>query len=98
MESVGILVVFAIFLVLLIGMNVYRANKQRAESDDLINSLEKGDKIKTYSGLYGTIEEIKEIKEDEKVVEKVAVINLDENTKVKIDARSIFHKVENSEI
>ena len=99
MESVGILLVFVLFLFFLIGMNVFRANKHRRQSEDLINSLKKGDKVKTFSGLYGKIVEIKEVKDEDDIVkEKIAVIEIAKDVNVNVDARSIFEKDSNIKI
>ena len=93
MESVGILLIFVLFLFFLIGMNVFRANRHRRQSEELIDSLKKGDNVKTFSGLYGKIVEIKEIKdEDDFVKEKVAVLEISKDVNVTVDARSIFQK------
>lgn len=62
-------------------------NKERKRMRDFINSLAVGDKVKTASGVYGKIKEVKD---------NVVILEIADNVKVKIDKNYIIAPAEQS--
>lgn len=62
-------------------------NKERKRMRDFINSLAVGDKVKTASGVYGKIKEVKD---------NVVILEIADNVKVKIDKNYIIALAEQS--
>ncbi len=60
-------------------------NKERKRMRDFINSLAVGDKVKTASGVYGKIKEVKD---------NVVILEIADNVKVKIDKNYIIAPAE----
>jgi preprotein translocase subunit YajC len=83
MQFVPILLVFAIFYFLLIAP----MRKRQKALQSLIESLKKGDRVVTNGGLYGTVAAVEE---------KVVVLKLAENLKVRV-AKSAISGLEGQE-
>ena len=56
----GAYILLGVFLVYLIGLNIYRTKKYSTQAKILVESLKKGDYVKTYSGFYGTVSSLDE--------------------------------------
>jgi preprotein translocase subunit YajC len=72
-----------VFPILAIGLVFYfiviaPANKQRRKTQEMLNSLKKGDRVVTTGGIYGTIQGVEA---------EVVYLKISENVKVKV-ARS----------
>ena len=76
---VQILPIAAIFLVFYFIV-IAPANKQRRKTQEMLNSLKKGDRVVTSGGIYGTVQGV----EAEVVYLKIA-----ENVKVKVSRSAI---------
>lgn len=83
MQFVPILLVFAIFYFLLIAP----MRKRQKALQSLIDDLKKGDRVVTNGGLYGTVAAVEE---------KVVVLKLAENLKVRV-AKSAIAGLEGQE-
>jgi preprotein translocase subunit YajC len=79
---INVLPIAAIFLVFYF-LVIAPANKQRRKTQEMLNSLKKGDRVVTSGGIYGTIQGV----ESDVVYLKIA-----ENLKVKV-ARSAITSV-----
>jgi preprotein translocase YajC subunit len=86
----GPFILLALFLVYLIGMNLYRAKKYNKEAQLLLESLKIGDYVKTYAGFFGTVEKIEEKALENGAIEKMVTLKLGEASTIVIDANSIF--------
>ena len=86
----GPFILLAVFLVYLIGINLYRAKKYNKEAQLLLESLKIGDYIKTYSGFFGTVLGIEDKTLENGRTEKLVKLSLSENNFITIDANSIF--------
>ena len=87
-EQYWIFIVLAVVLVALYVVSYVRRRKQTQQVADTLNGLKVGDKVKTYSGFYGTIVSIKETTDG-----KVALLETGEGkTKsfLEIDMNAIF--------
>ena len=60
-------------------------NKERKKMREFINSLAVGDKVKTASGVYGKIKEVKD---------NVVILEVSDNVKIKIDKNYIIAPAE----
>lgn len=80
-----------VLLILIIALYVfsfYRRKKYTEQTQNMLNTLRPGDKIKTYSGIYGTIVSIKETTDG-----KVILLEMGEGSKISyttIDANAIY--------
>lgn len=81
----------AVLLVLIVGifiMNYFRSKTNRENMQNMVNSIKVGDKVKTYSGFYGTIVEITETTDG-----KVAVLETGNDKShgyISIDMNAIY--------
>ncbi|MFA6860758.1 MAG: preprotein translocase subunit YajC [Clostridia bacterium] len=67
-----------VLLAILIGMfafNTFRQKKYRESAEKLVSELKVGDKVKTYSGMYGTIVEIQNLDSGKVAVLKTGTEN-----------------------
>ncbi|HYS52250.1 MAG TPA: preprotein translocase subunit YajC [Thermoanaerobaculia bacterium] len=83
---INILPIAAIFLVfyfLVIGP----ANKQKRKTQEMLNSLKKGDRVVTSGGIYGTVQGVEP---------EVVYLKISDNVKVKV-ARSAITGVQSGE-
>ncbi len=99
-EGAGLMIILAVVLIGMFAMTYFRNKKFKAENEMLRNALVVGTKVKTYSGLYGTIEKIEETTDG-----KVATINfsttdipflveMDLNAVYGIDKKELLSEVE----
>ena len=93
-NTYGPYILLGIFLIFLIVTNVVRNKKYASQTNDLLTSLKKGDYVKTYSGIYGTILKIEEIKNENLVQpEKIVTLETGENSSIRIDIRAVMQLV-----
>jgi preprotein translocase subunit YajC len=83
MQVLPIVAIGAIFYFLVIAP----ANKQRRQTQEMINALKKGDRVLTTGGLYGTVQGIEN---------DVVYLKLAENVKVKVARSAISGLVNDS--
>ena len=76
---VQILPIAAIFLVFYF-LVIAPANKQKRKTQELLNSLKKGDRVVTSGGIYGTVQGVEA---------EVVYLNIAENVKVKVSRSAI---------
>ena len=55
---------------------VYLPSKNKKKRDESLNAIQRGDRVLTRGGIYGTVTEIKE---------QVLVLKISENTKIEVD-------------
>lgn len=87
-SSWGLLILMIALLALLFVFSGTRRKKEAKMAEEFVNGLKVGDKIKTYSGIYGTILSLKETPEG-----KVAMIETGERgskTTMLIDLFAIY--------
>jgi preprotein translocase subunit YajC len=77
---IQIIAIMALFYFLMI----HPQKKEKKKKEDLLNSIQRGDKVLTRGGLYGTVSDIKE---------NVLVVKIAENTKIEIE-RSYVENVQ----
>ena len=76
MNIVFLVVIFVIFYFFMVRPQ----NKKRKELQNLRDNLKKGDNVVTIGGIHGKVVDVKET---------TVVINIDSNTKIKVDKSSI---------
>lgn len=76
---VQIIAIMALFYFLMI----YPQGKERKKKEALLNGIQRGDRVLTRGGLYGTVADIKE---------QILILKIGENTKVEIE-RSYIEEV-----
>ena len=76
MNIVFLLVIFVIFYFFMVRPQ----NKKRKELQNLRDNLKKGDNVVTIGGIHGKVVDVKET---------TVLINIDANTKIKVDKSSI---------
>lgn len=76
MNIVFLVVIFVIFYFFMVRPQ----NKKRKELQNLRDNLKKGDNVVTIGGIHGKVVDVKET---------TVVINIDANTKIKVDKSSI---------
>ena len=59
-QDYGILIILIVFLVFMLIFSASRRKKDAKMAEDFANNLKIGDKVKTYSGIYGKIISIKD--------------------------------------
>lgn len=80
----SIIMIVALFVIFYFFM-IRPQNKERKRMRDFINALSVGDKVRTASGVYGKIKEIKET---------VVLLEVADNVKIKIDKNYIVAPAE----
>ena len=73
------IMIIAMFAIMWLFM-IRPQRKQQKELEQFRNSLQKGDKVITAGGIYGTVDEIKE---------RYVVLKVDGETKLRVDKSSI---------
>ena len=58
-QNYGVLIILIVFLVFMLVFSATRRKKDAKMAEDFANNLKVGDKVKTYSGIYGKIISIK---------------------------------------
>lgn len=59
-QNYGVLIILVVFLVFMLVFSATRRKKDAKMAEDFANNLKVGDKVKTYSGIYGKIISIKD--------------------------------------
>ncbi|HPP40575.1 MAG TPA: preprotein translocase subunit YajC [Candidatus Kapabacteria bacterium] len=78
-------IIFFVFMILIMYFFMIRPQtKRQKEHQNMLASLKKGDKVVTSAGIHGTISEI-----DDKTI----VLQIAENTKIKIEKHAITAKL-----
>lgn len=88
-ENYGLLIILIVFLVFMLVFSATRRKKDAKMAEDFANNLKVGDKIKTYSGIYGKIISIKDTPNG-----KVCVIETGEGKNVSymtVDVYAIYN-------
>ena len=87
-ETYGLLIIMIAFIAILLVFSSTKRKKDARLAEEFVNNLKVGDKIKTYSGIYGTIVSLKETPNG-----KIAVIETgerDSQTPMTIDLFAIY--------
>lgn len=74
------LIVFGLIFVIFYFMIIRPQQKRQKERQKMLDALEKGDKILTAGGIYGTVVGIEE---------KTVLVQIADNVKVKVDRGSV---------
>ena len=61
-------------------------NKERKKREEMLNTIQRGDRVLTRGGIYGTVAEVKE---------QILILKINENSKIEID-RSYVETVQKS--
>jgi len=77
---IGTIVMFGLIFVIFYFMIIRPQQKRQKERQKMLDALEKGDKILTSGGIYGTVIGIEE---------KVVLVQIADNVKVKVDRGSV---------
>ena len=77
---IGTIVMFGLIFVIFYFMIIRPQQKRQKERQKMLDSLEKGDKIITAGGIYGTVIGLEE---------KTVLVQIAENVKVKVDRGSV---------
>ena len=75
-----LLMIGALFLVMYFFM-IRPQQKKQKQLREMRNSLQKGDKVNTAGGIYGTIHEIKD---------QYVLLEIDNNVKIRVDRSTIY--------
>jgi len=67
---------FIVIMILFYFLMIYPQNKERKKREELLNALQRGDKVLTRGGIYGTVADIKE---------NVITLKVSENTKIEVE-------------
>ena len=81
----GILIILVVFLIFMLVFSASKRKKDAQMAEDFANNLKVGDKIKTYSGIYGKIVSIKDTSSG-----KVATIETGEGKNVSYMSVDVF--------
>ncbi|ACZ01188.1 preprotein translocase subunit YajC [Streptobacillus moniliformis] len=81
-STTTILVIYAVIFIPLLGILYYNNNKKRKKFDEMMNSLNIGQKIMTIGGIIGNIT---------KINDETVEIKVDQNTRLTITKRAISH-------
>lgn len=77
---IGTVVMFGLIFVIFYFMIIRPQQKRQKERQKMLDAMEKGDKILTAGGIYGTVVGIEE---------KVVLVQIADNVKVKVDRGSV---------
>lgn len=81
----GLLIILVVLLVAMFAWNFYRQKKYQKQEEQMMQELQVGSKVKTYSGIYGTIVGIYDTTDG-----RVAILSLDGKATMEIDFRAIY--------
>lgn len=84
-ENYGLIIILVLGLGLMMLYYFLKNRKFQQTANDFVNALKVGDKVKTYSGFYGTVEKITETTDG-----KVVTLRLGENATVDVDIRALM--------
>jgi preprotein translocase subunit YajC len=75
-----------IFLIMIVFyfLMIVPQNKERKKKEEMLKSIQRGDRVLTRGGIYGTVADIRE---------QVIVLKINENSKIEVD-RSYIESVE----
>jgi preprotein translocase subunit YajC len=74
---------FIVIMILFYFLMIYPQNKERKKREEALNAIQRGDRILTRGGVYGTVADIKE---------QILIVKIAENVKVEMD-RSFVESV-----
>ena|SRR5579872_6403168 len=86
MASIMSFAPFLAIMVLFYFLMIYPQGKERKKREELLQGIQRGDRVLTRGGLYGTVTDIKE---------QILILKINENNKVEID-RSYVETVQKS--
>ena len=81
----GLLIILVVLLVGMFVWNFYRQKKYQKQEEQMMQEIKVGSKVKTYSGIYGTVVGIYDTTDG-----RVAILSLDGKTTMEIDFRAIY--------
>ena len=81
----GLLIILVVLLVGMFIWNFYRQKKYQKQEELMMQEIKVGSKVKTYSGIYGTVVGIYDTTDG-----RVAILSLDGKTTMEIDFRAIY--------
>ena len=84
-QSYGLVIILLVAFAAIMLYYFFRNRKFQQTEYDFQTALKVGDKVKTYSGFYGTIEKITETTDG-----KVITLRLGENATVDVDVRALM--------
>jgi preprotein translocase subunit YajC len=67
---------FIAIMVLFYFLMIYPQNKERKKREDMLRAIQRGDRVLTRGGIYGTVADIKE---------DILILKINENNKVEMD-------------
>jgi|SRR5579859_1667423 len=76
MANIGFFVQIILIMGLFYFLMIYPQTKERKKKEELLNNIQRGDRVLTRGGIYGTVADIKE---------HILILKVSENTKVEID-------------
>src|SRR5689334_7193678 len=72
--------VFFVQIILIMGLfyflMIYPQGKERKKKEDLLNNIQRGDRVLIRGGIYGTVADIKE---------NILILKISDNTKIEIE-------------
>src|SRR6476620_1196898 len=77
---------FLAIMVLFYFLMIYPQGKERKKREAMLNAIQRGDRVLTRGGLYGTVADIKD---------QILILKINENNKVEVD-RSYIETVQKS--
>lgn len=84
-EQYGLIIILLVAFALIMVYYFLRSKKFQQQESDFQTSLKPGDKVKTYSGFYGTVEKITETTDG-----KVVSLRLGKNSVIDVDIRALM--------
>ncbi len=78
-SAAGTFLSFAPFLAIMVlfyFLMIYPQGKERKKRDEMLKSIQRGDRVLTRGGLYGTVADIKD---------QILILKINENNKVEVD-------------
>ncbi|HJT23184.1 MAG TPA: preprotein translocase subunit YajC, partial [bacterium] len=67
---------FIAIMVVFYFLMIYPQNKERKKKEEMLGGIQRGDRVLTRGGIYGTVADIKE---------QVLILKISENSKVEVD-------------
>jgi preprotein translocase subunit YajC len=74
---------FIIIMILFYFLMIYPQNKERKQRETALNAIQRGDRVLTRGGVYGTVADIKE---------QILILKISENVKIEVE-RSFIESV-----
>ena len=81
----GLLIILVVLLIAMFVWNFFRQKKAVQQEEEMQKSITVGTKLKTYSGVYGTVVSIYDTTDG-----RVAVLSLDGKSTMEVDFRSLY--------